>query len=706
MSKMDQHREAYREEAYELIAELETSLLELEESPDDTEQIGRIFRALHTIKGSGSMFGFEEIAGFTHEVETVFEMVRNGEISVTKELIDLTLSARDQIKTMLDGSGLSSADKQKAGEIIASLKKLSPQAEERKGASPPESCSMAEENGNDITYRIRFRPSHDIFTKGINPLLLLNELRSLGECKVVAQKEDIPELDKIDPEACYTYWNIVLTSSLGVNAIKDVFIFIEEDSELKIEVIDDGKYPGKGTAEKKIGEILVEQGYIVRDDLGKVLEQQKPIGEMLVEAKLVDPDKIESALAEQQQVKNSRREQSKTGSSSSIRVSSEKLDTLVDLVGELVTVQARLSQTSSARNDPELLLIAEEVERLTEELRDNTMSVRMVQIGTMFSKCKRLVRDLSGEIGKEVEMSTEGAETELDKTVIDKLNDPLVHLIRNSIDHGIETPGEREAIGKPRQGMVYLSAVHSGANVLIEIMDDGAGLDPDAIRAKAVEKGLIEADAELSIRETYALILAPGFSTAKKITSVSGRGVGMDVVKRNIEALRGSIDISSQQGVGTTITLSLPLTLAIIDGLLVKIATEFFVMPLSLVEECVELTQEDVANAHGRQIANVRGEIVPYISLREKFSMNGGKPDIEQIVITELDGHRVGFVVDDVIGEHQTVIKTLGRVYRDVEGISGATILGDGTVALILDIPKLVQNVEKEELIMSSNSRF
>jgi two-component system chemotaxis sensor kinase CheA len=388
-----------------------------------------------------------------------------------------------------------------------------------------------------------------------------------------------------------------------------------------------------------------------------------------------------------------------TETASSIKVSSSKLDRLVNLVGELVTVQARLSQTAGTRNDAELLLIAEEVERLTDELRDNTMSVRMVPIGTMFSKFKRLVRDLSSEMGKEIQMTTIGAETELDKTVIDKLGDPLVHLIRNCIDHGIEAPEDREAAGKPREGTVLLQARHSGAHVLIEIIDDGAGLDLEAIKAKALEKGLIDPTADLTEKDIFSLILHPGFSTARKVTSVSGRGVGMDVVKRNIESLRGSIDIRSRKGKGTTMTLTLPLTLAIIDGLLVQIGTEVFVMPLSLVEECVELTEEDIRKAHGRQIANVRGEIVPYIRLRETFSISNTRPVIEQIVIASIDAQRVGFVVDHVIGEHQTVIKTLGKIYQDVEGVSGATILGDGRVALILDIPKLMQAAVKDDLV-------
>jgi two-component system chemotaxis sensor kinase CheA len=705
MSNMDQHKQAFIEEAYELLAELETALIELEEIPEEQELIGRVFRALHTIKGSGGMFGFDRVSSFTHEVETVFDLVRNGEMTVTKELIDLTLSARDHIRVMIDSPGKAKEDK--GNEIIFGLKKLTPgrnKGDNSEAGKVKTAPSEGEQQDVDLTYRIQFNPHQDIFTKGINPLLVLNELRELGNCKVLAYTDAIPDLSNIEPEACYTYWDIILTTDKGVNAIKDIFIFVEDDCKLVIEVIDDGEKLNEDIGNRKIGDILIERGFVTKEDLNKVLSQQKRIGQMLVESDMIDSRKVESALIEQQHVKeikqkDQQKEQADTASS--IRVASEKLDSLVNLVGEMVTVQARLSQVSAYKNDPDLLSIAEEVERLTGELRDQTMSIRMMPIGTTFSKFKRLVRDLSKELGKEIELTTEGAETELDKTVIEKLNDPMVHLIRNCIDHGIETPEVRSNIGKPAQGMVHLSAKHSGAYVLIEIVDDGAGLDAEVVRAKAIEKGMITPDAELTEKEIYSLILAPGFSTAKTVTNVSGRGVGMDVVKRAIDNLRGSIGITSQKGIGTTITLKLPLTLAIIEGLLVQIGKEYFVLPLSVVEECVELTREDIANAHGRHIANVRGQIVPYISLREQFTINGKQPDIEQIVIVGVEGHRVGFVVDEVVGEHQTVIKTLGRVYKDIEGISGATILGDGTVALILDIQKLVHIAEKEEVMES-----
>jgi len=692
---MDAHRQAFKEEAYELLSELETSLLELEETPDDIDLIGRVFRAMHTIKGSGSMFGFDDIASFTHEVETIFDMVRNGKLEVTKLLVNLTLAARDQIKAMLDHSeDGEAADAEATSRIIAGLRTL---ACGNAPAPPPSQAKAAKAAPRQMaSYRIRFVPVPGIFASGSNPLHLLAELRELGSCNIVAQTSGFPTLAEMDAESCYVFWDVILTTDLGVNAIRDVFIFVEDDCELKIEQIAEHDGFGEQQEYKKLGEILLERGDISRGEMEEVLSQQKRFGELAVSQGIIPETRVQSALVEQRHIKEVRQEKQNAEAASSVRVPAERLDDLVNLVGELVTVQARLSQTATLREDAELSAIAEEVERLTCELRDSALNIRMLPIGSTFSKFKRLVRDLSGELGKEIEMTTDGAETELDKTVIEKLNDPLVHLIRNSIDHGVELPEAREAAGKPRHGTVHLAAVHSGDSVLITIADDGAGLDKEAIRAKAVERGIISAGAELSDKELFALIFAPGFSTAKKLSSVSGRGVGMDVVKRAIEALRGSIEITSVHGQGTRITVRIPLTLAIIESLLVKIGEDSFMLPLSLVDECIELTREDVARSHGRNLAHVRGRLVPYIPLRERFSIAGGSPDIEQVVITEVDGQRVGFVVDHVIGEHQTVIKSLGRAYKNVQGVSGATILGDGSVALILDIPQLVKSVEQE----------
>jgi two-component system, chemotaxis family, sensor kinase CheA len=693
---IDVHRQAFKEEAYELLSELESSLLELEERPDDSDLIGRVFRAMHTIKGSGSMFGFDDIAHFTHEVETIFDMVRNGKLQVTKILVNLTLSARDQIKSMLDNSdGGGGADLQESGRIIAGLRALA-SFDAPAPAAHAESKPAPSSAGSRVTYRIRFQPNQDIFSCGSNPLHLIAELQDLGTCSVVAQTGALPALEEMEAELCYVLWDVVLTTDQGLNAIRDVFIFVEDDCVLTIDQIADYDEVGGPENHQKLGEIMRDRGDISSEEMAEVLAKQKRFGELAVASGLVSEDKVASALVEQRHVQAVRQEKQNADAGNSIRVPAERLDVLVNLVGELVTVQARLSQTAAGRADAELVAIAEEVERLTGELRDSALNIRMLPIGSTFSKFKRLVRDLSGELGKEIEMTTDGAETELDKTVIERLNDPLVHLIRNSIDHGVELPEVRVAAGKPRFGTVHLSAVHSGDSVLITIKDDGAGLDKEAIRAKAVERGLIPASAELPEKELFALIFAPGFSTAKKVSSVSGRGVGMDVVKRAIDQLRGTIELASVHGEGTRIMVRIPLTLAIIESLLVRIGKDFYMLPLSMVDECVELTREDVARAHGRNLANVRDHLVPYIPLRERFLIPGVVPDIEQIVITQVNGVRVGFVVDQVIGEHQTVIKSLGRAYKNAEGISGATILGDGSVALILDVPQLVQSVEAE----------
>lgn len=693
---MDAQRNLYREEAYELLGALEGALLELEEQPENMEVVGRVFRAMHTIKGSGAMFGFDDIAAFTHTIETVYDMVREGKLKVSQDLISLTLTACDQVKAMLDASkDGSSADGERTEELAEAFRGYLAEEEPAEAAEP---VRQEEKAVRAKTYRILFKPYPEIFANGTNPVLLVKELRGLGESSMVPHMEDLPDLPDMDPESCYTSWDIILTAACEENDIRDIFIFVEGVCELSVEVIEEeGIVEREDAGYKKVGEILVDRGDIRAEDLEKALQAQKRIGEVLVESGIVEQSRVRSALVEQDHVRSARKKQLATDETTSIRVPSVKLDALVNLVGELVTVQARLAQFAGKSSDPDLVSIAEEVERLSAELRDISMGIRMLPIGTTFAKFKRLVRDLSTELGKEISFITEGEETELDKTVIDKLSDPLVHLIRNSIDHGIGSPEERKAKGKNPQGMIKLSAEHSGAYVLISVQDDGEGLDTQAIRSKAIEKGMIGADANLSEKETYELVLAPGFSTAKNVTSVSGRGVGMDVVKSSIESFGGTVEIESVKGEGTTITLKLPLTLAIIDGLLVNISSEPFVIPLGAVVECVELTADDITHAHGRHLIRVREEIVPYIYLREYFESGGKRPDIEQVVITDLGGRRVGFVVDKVVGQHQTVIKNLGSLYKSIEGVSGATILGDGSVALILDVNRLMQQVEVHE---------
>ncbi|WP_415713040.1 chemotaxis protein CheW [Maridesulfovibrio sp.] len=716
----DMTTQVFKEEAYELLGELETSLLELEDVPDDMDIINRVFRALHTIKGSGSMFGFEAIAEFTHEVETVFDMVRNGELPISKPLLTLSLSARDHIYSMLE-SASGEGDSSVGNGILDGLRDVAAGALGEEEAEDDVSTAEAEldpaadapedDKSEDLPLRslyqiiIKVSAGNDVEEESLDSLL--QELERLGD---IRSKNLHKEKE--------TWWDIVFESDADSMSVEEIFFFTDipvsvnvrevarEDFADLFGAVDDADdldemiKTGEACPVKKLGEILVERGDVPSETIDAVLADQKPLGELLAEKGVVSKEKINSALAEQNAAKEfktaSRKTRNKVDAASSIRVSAEKLDYLVDLVGELVIVQAQISQVVSSKADPSLTALSEELERLSDELRDSTLGIRMLPIGTTFSKFRRLVRDLSEDLGKEIDLHTNGAETELDKTVIERLGDPLVHLLRNSIDHGIEDPETRSAKGKSRRGSITLSAEHSGGDVMILIEDDGKGMSKEAIRSKAVEKGLISADQDLSDKEIFNLIFEPGFSTAKSVTNVSGRGVGMDVVKRAIDTLRGSIDINSKEGRGTVITIRLPLTLAIIDGLQVRVGDDYFVIPLSLVEECVELTNKDVEEANGQQFVNLRGEIVPYIRIREWFEVEGDSPPIEQIVITGLDGSRIGVVVDTVIGEHQTVIKSLGRVYRDVEGISGATIKGDGTLALILDIPKLFRTVLAE----------
>ncbi len=695
---IEQHRQTYREEAGELLTELESSLLALDETPSDPDLIGRVFRAMHTIKGSGAMFGFDAIAAFTHEVETVFDLVRKGEVRVTTELVNVTLAARDRIRAMLDED---ESDPAAGEEIIRRLKAV---VASSTGAPLPAAgeadlgTSEGDRAGEECTYRIRFKPPRDIMKRGGDALGLMDELRDLGDCHAVVNTGDVPALEEMDPEDCYLCWDAILTTKVGQGAIRDVFMFFEGDGcELSVTLIDDGSRDD--VEYKRVGEILVERGDVTAEQVERALSRQKKISHYLLEEGAVQQPQIAAALVEQKVVREqrARRQAAAEASSTSIRVAAEKLDGLVNLVGELVTVQARFSALAGARADAELLAVSEEVERLTWALRDSAMNVRMLPIGTIFGKFKRLVHDLSAELGKQIDLVTEGAETELDKNVIEKLGDPLVHLIRNAADHGIEPPERRAAAGKLATGRIRLAAEHSGANVLIRIEDDGAGLDREAIRAKATERGLLAPGAEPSDKELFGLILLPGFSTARAVTSVSGRGVGMDVVKQAIDSLQGSIEIQSERGRGTRMTIRLPLTLAIIDGLLVRIGAASYVLPLSVVQECVELTADKVGAERRRNITLVRGQLVPYVRLREQFGVDDAAPPREQVVITEIDGARVGFVVDHVVGEHQTVIKSLGPVYRGIPGLSGSTILGDGSVALILDVPKLFQQAETIE---------
>jgi two-component system chemotaxis sensor kinase CheA len=705
---LDRFKATFREEAFELLAQLEDKLLELESQPLNGELINAAFRAIHTVKGSAAMFGFDAVSGFAHEMETVLDLCRGGALSITKEFIGLALKGRDQLRQLMEfEDGLPADIAEESESLLRRFKEFSGKATGSVTTAHPDKgpagapAGSAAESLQARTYRITFKPASDVFKNGTKVLNLIEELSGLGQADVFPHMEGVPRLREMDPEACYAWWEILLTAPVDENAIRDIFIFVEDQSELRVAAVAGGD---EGEV-RRLGDILVDRGAVSAGALRDALGSQKRLGEVLVENRIVSKPQVESALVEQEHLK---KVQQRNETAGSIRVASDKLDALVDLVGELVTLQARLAQTSLDMKDGGLASVSEQFERLISQLRDNTMSIRMLPIGSTFNKFRRVVRDLSIELGKEAELLTEGAETELDKTVIERLGDPLVHIIRNSVDHGIEKPEVRERGGKPRAGAIKLSARHSGAYVLIQVSDDGKGLDRDAIRSKAIERGLISPTQEVGDQDLYQLIFEPGFSTAKAVTTVSGRGVGMDVVKREIDSLGGSAQLSTSPGAGMTVTLKIPLTLAIIEGLLVRIGSEFFVVPLSSVDGCIEVLRDTLASMGRRRIISYRDELVPFVHLRSFFSgeKDGEKaedePEIEQIVIASAQEYRIGLVVDQVIGDYQTVIKPLGRLYRDIDGVSGATILGDGTVALILDVNRLAFVVQRESGIKAS----
>ena len=701
------HASVFKEEAFELLNDLEAAILEVEESRHDSGLIDRIFRALHTIKGSAAMFGYERISLFLHDIESVFDQVRSGKLVLSGDLVNLTLAASDEVRKMLEDANGAELNQERLDEINAAFRRLlqGPDRERQAGGGQEEPDAPShpvpdDEAGNMVTYRVRFRPPLHIFLTGTSPLLLLKELEGLGICHVVAGTEGIPDLEQIDAENCYIYWDIILTTDKGVNAIRDIFIFVEDISEITIEEVDEALIL-EGEAPPKLGEILIGRGDVSSEDLHKVLQSKKRIGELLVESGVVSRNRVESALVQQEHVREIQEKKKVTEAASSLRVASEKLDKLVDMVGELVIAEARLNRCSVNLKHPELLSIAEDLERLTAELRENAMSIRMVPISTTFGRFKRLVHDLSGELGKEIEIVTEGGSTELDKTVIERLNDPLIHLIRNCVDHGIETPETRISAGKEAKGRITLSARYVGAHVVIDIEDDGAGLDREAIREKAIARNLITQATQLTDKDIFDLVFLPGFSTAKTVSNVSGRGVGMDVVKKSVEALRGSIEMKSGPTMGTSISIRLPLTLAIVEGLLVAAGPELFVLPVSFIEECVDLEAAggSATNSTWNAWVSIRGALVPCIRLRDYFSIKGSRGAREQVIVVKLGGYTAGLIVDDIVGEIQAVIKGLGRVYRHTEGISGATVLGDGRIALILDAHQIVYSQEEREVI-------
>ena len=711
---LDQAKQTYIIEARELLESMEAALLTLEQQGDPTEPVNAMFRAVHTIKGSAGLFGLDAIVHFSHILESVLDRVRGQRLALSPALIGLMLEGHDHLAVLIGEIPFDrpeTPEVQAQGEAI--LARLAPFLEaglaksvQATQASPAPLRRSSETPGRDC-WHISIRFAADVLRNGMDPLSFIRFLATLGEIVHLASIfPALPERDGFDPESCHLGLEIELDTKVDRATIEDVFEFVREDSQIRIipphakvedyiQLIRD--LPGENCF---LGEILRAGGCLTAHELEEALKQQQAenlvgnpvqgrrIGTILIQEHAVPPPVVAAALEKQKKLQEHHSSELKV-----VKVSAEKLDRLVDLVGELVIAGAsahtKAGQAPGAGSQAALLEATITVNKLVEEIRDNALSLRMVQIGETFNRFRRIVRDVSLELGKAIELAIHGADTELDKSIVEKLSDPLMHIVRNSIDHGIEPVELRRARGKPESGTLALHAAHESGSIIIEVSDDGGGLNKQRILAKAMERGLVKEGANLSDQEIINLIFEPGFSTADTVSNLSGRGVGMDVVRRNIEELRGTIEVETEEGLGTTLRLRLPLTLAIIDGFRVEVAGVSYVVPLDVVIECLDLAP--FLESEENHLVNLRGEVLPFLRLREVFQIPGERPARERVVVIHHGELRAGIVVDRLLGEFQTVIKPLGRLFRGARGIGGSTILGTGEVALILDVAQMVQ---------------
>lgn len=674
-------------ESKEHLDHIEDDFLQLEEDPDNVDQelVNKVFRAIHSIKGSSGFLNLTNISKLSHAMETLLSMIRNGEAKPESSRVEVLLKGIDALNGMLDD--IANSDQFDIVAIHAELEAMIRNSSEAAAAAMDNMVDVPADHGKEAPFMVDEQTFKTLHEKGRYLYHIKVDLIELERDEGMSPRRLVKELVALG--------NIIDSRALG------------HDLTLS-DSIDDLVFPVEFLYSTIIDPSLIGDAFKISGDQIEEVDENEVTRRPRVGDDVKPPERPEPKAPTKKEVKNDEATTSKAGDGGksetkrgamnvveSVRVPLPRLDSLVNLVGEMVISQARLVASVANGDAFSTQAAVEEMDRLIAELRDNALSIRMMPIGGTFAKYKRLTRDLSAKLGKQIAMVTEGGDTELDKTVIDRLADPLVHLVRNSIDHGIETPEERAKAGKPEKGTLTLTASHKGGNVCVTIEDDGKGLDVEAIRSKALERGLIQPGVEMSRHEIFQLIFAPGFSTAKTVTNVSGRGVGMDVVKRQIEALRGTIDIHSETGQGTVITLGLPLTLAIIDGLLVSVAEDRYIVPLSSVTETVEITAEERAADNGRNIVVVRGEQIPYLRLRELFNMpEDDEIQLENVIIVEFEEKKLGVVVDKVLGNHQTVIKSLGKLYKDVDAVSGATIMGDGSIALILDVAGLTRRVD------------
>lgn len=723
---MDQALQTFIAESRELLQDMEDRLLHINHVDGDerTEAVNAIFRAAHTIKGSAGLFGLEDIVGFTHVLESVLDRVRGNELDIDDALVSLLLLCKDHVGHMVER--LAGADDPSGyeihGEGVLLLQKLAhfeiPAAKHT--ASKPTEAAVIPPKSSDVevetvgggmvdsdNWHISLHFGRDVLRNGMDPLSFFRYLNTIGQIvSMDVAFDDMPVAAEMDPESCYLAYELSFKSEVDKATIESAFEFVQDDCQVRIlpphSLVADfvELISSMPKEEQRIGQMLLRCGTLTERELAMVLEIQAqaaagkgsadsrlPLGQIMVEQGLVQPAVVEAALEKQQQQRKV-----KTKQQQSVRVDADKLDHLINLIGELVIAGAGVNIVLQRSRMAQLMEATSTMNRLIEEVRDSALNLRMVQIGETFNRFQRVVHDVAADLGKDIALKISGGDTELDKTVIEKIGDPLTHLVRNSIDHGIEDAATRVQRGKPAGGTVRLNAFHESGSIVIEVADDGGGLNRERIYAKACEKGLITAGQELSDQEVYQLIFEAGFSTADKVSNISGRGVGMDVVRRNIEALRGTIDIDSRYLQGTTIRIRLPLTLAIIDGFLVGVGRSSYVIPLDMVVECIDLDASGREAISLHSYINLRGEVLPVVRLRELFE-TAAEEELrrESIVVVQYGSLRAGLVVDTLQGEFQTVIKPLGKLFERMRCIGGSTILGSGEVALILDVPHLIQ---------------
>lgn len=684
------------EEARDNLFQFEQALLSMEADPGDTEAVNSAFRAAHTIKGGAGLFGYEDVVAFTHEVESLMEAMRGGHVAVTDEVMGVLLQARDQMGRLVDALAEPRTDADEAlGRVSA---ELGGRLRELRGAaSPPSAADPAETPASGLpertaTWHISLRLENDALRNGLDPISFIRYLDTLGTVRARTCSSRVPELAMLDAESCYLGFEIRLATASDRAEIEQVFEFLREDCDLVI--LDPGSpsehyealLERRAPDEASRREMLSLWQELAGPGEPPFIESREGRSERRVEERRVEERRVE----ERREAPAGRR----TGEDLRfIRVRADKLDQLIDLIGELVIASSGAQLVAQQEASPKFTEASLRIHDLVQSARDGALGLRMVPIGDVFSRFQRVVRDVCKQLGKDVELVITGGETELDKSMVETISDPLMHLVRNSLDHGIEAPQDRLAKGKPAQGRLSLNAYHESGSVVIEVTDDGRGLDKGRILAKAVEQGLVAPGAELDDNAVHQLIFAPGFSTAATLSNLSGRGVGMDVVKRNIESLRGQIRIASQPGQGATMLIRLPLTLAIIDGFLTSVGGVSYVLPLDLVSECIELPH-NAAGCDADAVTgycDLRGEVLPYLDVGRFFKQSAGTSHRRSMVVVKDGAARVGLVVDRLHGEHQTVIKPLGRVFQSIPGLSGSTILGSGEVALILDVPALLQ---------------